>query len=203
VRQGRNVADAAKDSGISHFVYSSVGSAHRKTGIPHFDSKARIEQHIHASGLPYTILRPVFFMENWHLFNREMILGGALASPLGPDRGLQQIAVWDVGRFAAMAFAHPEQWIGRELDIAGEELTMPQVCGVFSRVLNRAVQYVQMPWDQFRKAAGEESYSMYRWFNDVGYDADIPALRREYPWLHTLEQVVRDQDWQIHFRKAG
>ncbi|HEX7453525.1 MAG TPA: NmrA family NAD(P)-binding protein, partial [Polyangiaceae bacterium] len=55
VRDGNALADAAKAAAVEHFVYSSVGGAERKTGIPHFESKARIEDHLRSSGLPYTI----------------------------------------------------------------------------------------------------------------------------------------------------
>jgi uncharacterized protein YbjT (DUF2867 family) len=65
VQQGKTVADAAKAAGVEHFVYSSVGSAHRQTGIPHFDSKLEVEEYVRQIELPYTILRPVFFMQNW------------------------------------------------------------------------------------------------------------------------------------------
>src|SRR6185503_14665380 len=57
VRQGKNVADAAKAAGVGHLVYSSVGAAHRGMGQKHFESKWVIEQHIHALDIPYTILR--------------------------------------------------------------------------------------------------------------------------------------------------
>src|SRR5207247_11231229 len=62
VRQGVLLADAAKQAGVAHYVYTSVGSAHRHTGIPHFESKWEVEQHIAKIGLPATILRHVFFM---------------------------------------------------------------------------------------------------------------------------------------------
>src|SRR5918998_731550 len=77
IRQGVLLADAAKEAGVEHYVYSSVGSAHRETGIPHFESKWEVEEHVRASGVPYTVLRPVFFMQNWE-FMREPILGGAI-----------------------------------------------------------------------------------------------------------------------------
>src|SRR5687768_11494908 len=64
IRQGKNVVDAASAAGVKHLVYSSVGSAHRGMGQKHFDSKWQIEQYIHSSSVPYTVLRPVFFMEN-------------------------------------------------------------------------------------------------------------------------------------------
>jgi uncharacterized protein YbjT (DUF2867 family) len=88
VQQGKTVAYAAKAAGVEHFVYSSVGSAHRQTGIPHFESKWEIEEHVRQVGLPYTILRPTYFMQNWE-WTREMILGGTLAQPFDPDKPFQ------------------------------------------------------------------------------------------------------------------
>jgi uncharacterized protein YbjT (DUF2867 family) len=65
IQQGKAIADAAKAAGVEHFVYSSVGSAERQTGVPHFDSKYQIEKYIHSIGLTHTILRPVFFFYNY------------------------------------------------------------------------------------------------------------------------------------------
>jgi uncharacterized protein YbjT (DUF2867 family) len=194
VQQGETVADAANAAGVEHFVYSSVGSAHRRTGIPHFESKREVEEHVRELGLPYTILRPVFFMQNWE-WMRETILGGTLAQPLDPDRPFQHVAVEDVGAFAAIAFENPERWIGREVDLAGDEQTMPEIADTFGRVIGREVSYYQVPWDQFEEQMGEESAVMYRWFNDVGYEADIASLRQEYPELTTFERYLRSHGW--------
>ena len=88
VSQGMALADAAKAQGVEHFVYSSVGSSYRKTGIAAFDGKWAIEEHIRRIGLPYTILRPTSLMENWEEM-REEIMGGTLTQPLDPHRALQ------------------------------------------------------------------------------------------------------------------
>ena len=194
VHQGKIVADAAKMAGVEHFVYSSVGSAHRQTGIPHFESKWEIEEHVRHIGLPYTIFRPVFFMQNWE-WMREYILGGTLAQPLDPDKPFQQVAVEDVGAFAAIAFERPEEWIGREVDLAGDEQTMPEIAETFGRVIGKEISYYQVPWDQFEEQMGEEGAVMYRWFNEVGYEADIAALRQEYPELTTFERYLRSHGW--------
>lgn len=191
IRQGVAIAEAARDAGIEHFVYSSVASANRGTGLPHFESKWRIEQRIRELGLPYTILRPVFLMENWARM-RDGIRAGTLSTPLSPGRRLQQIAVDDIGAFAALAFADPGRWLGRELDIAGDEPKMEETAQAFSRVLGREVRYVQVPWDEFARRAGEEAAKMWRWFEDAGYDADIAALRELHPGLRTLEQHLRE-----------
>ncbi len=155
IRQGINLADAANRSEISHFVYSSVGSADKNTGIPHFDSKFKIEEHIRGTGLRYTILRPVFFMENW-LGMRENIDKGTLALPLNPDTRFQMIAVDNIGEFVALAFEHSGHWQGRAVDIASDDLSMSEVAQAFSRASGREVQYQQVPWDQFEKQMGHE-----------------------------------------------
>jgi len=206
IRQGRLLSDAAKAAGVQHFVYSSVVSADRKTGLPHFESKWQIEQHIHHCGLPYTILRPAFFMQNWYGFLREPILNGTLPLPLDPQTTLQQISIEDIGAFAVLTFQNPSKWAGRTIELAGDELTVQQVAETLSRVLLRNVIYVQVPWEQFRQSAGEEMTKMYRWFQNVGYHVDIPSLRKEYPNLSTLERAFRHQDWvaaAAAFRKAA
>jgi uncharacterized protein YbjT (DUF2867 family) len=195
VKQGKTVADAAKAAGVEHFVHSSVGSAHRQTGIPHFESKWEIEEHVREIGLTYTILRPVFIMHNWE-WMREHILGGALAQPLDPDKPFQHVAVEDVGAFAAIAFEHPEEWIGREVDLGGDEQTMPEIAETFGRVIGREISYYQVPWDQFEEQMGDEVTVQYRWLNDVGYEADIAALRQEYPELTTFERYLRSHGWE-------
>jgi uncharacterized protein YbjT (DUF2867 family) len=195
VQQGKTVADAAKAAGVKHFVFSSVGSAHRQTGIPHFESKWEVEEYVRDTGLPYTILRPVFFMQNWEMM-REMILGGTLAQPLDPDKPFQQVAVEDIGAFATRAFENPDRWIGREVDLAGDEQSMTAIADTFGRVIGREVSYYQVPWDQFEEQMGEEVTVNYRWFNDVGYEADIAALQQEYPELTTFERYLRSHGWE-------
>ena len=195
VQQGKTVADAARAAGVDHFVYSSVGSAHRKTGIPHFESKWEIEEHVRQIGLPFTIFRPTFFMQNWE-WTREMILGGTLAQPLDPDKPFQQVAVEDVGAFTTIAFENPDRWIGREVDLAGDEQTMPEMAETFGRVIGREVSYYQVPWDQFGEQMGEEATLNFRWINEVGYEADIAALRQEYPELTSFERYLRTHGWE-------
>ena len=201
IKQGINLVDAANRSGVNHLIYSSVGSADKKTGIPHFDSKAQIEQHIQGSGIAYTILRPVFFMENW-LGNKEQIEQGTLAMPLKPETRLQMIAVDDIGSFAVTAFEHPGKWAGKAIDIAGDELSMAEIAKAFGTAEGREVRYQQVPWEQFGKRAGEEMTRMFRWFEDVGYDIDIAALRQENPNLTNFERWLNEK-WQPASSEQG
>ena len=68
---------------------------------------------------------------------------------------------------------------------------MTETAAAFSRVLGRDVEHVQVPWDVFEEQSGEEMTVMYRWFEDVGYDADIEALRETHPGLRRLEPCSR------------
>jgi uncharacterized protein YbjT (DUF2867 family) len=191
IRQGVAVIEAAKRQGASHFVYTSVGSANEETDIPHFESKAKVEEYLRSSGLRYTILRPVFFMENWlRMFGYwgEPIRNGRVQQPLSPTTNLQMIALDDIGAFAALAFEHPDKWENRTLSLAGDELSMQQIADAFSRVTAQDVKYVQVPWDQFENTMGQELTVMYRWFEEKGFHFNIEQVRREYPLTHTFNR---------------
>jgi uncharacterized protein YbjT (DUF2867 family) len=187
IRQGVRVANAAKRSNISLFVYSSVASADQRTGIPHFDSKFRIEETIRGTGMRYTIVRPVFFMENW-LGMREAIEGGALRLPLDPATRLQMVAVDDIGGVVATALERLGKWQDRVIELAGDELSMADLAQAFTRASGREVCYAQVPWDEFEQKTGKELTLMYRWFQDTGYHVDIGAVRSEYPKLTTFDR---------------
>src|SRR5438046_3366848 len=64
-REGINIVRAASSAGVTHLVYTSVAGADRATGVPHFDSKFEVEKEVRRSGVPFTIIAPVFFMENF------------------------------------------------------------------------------------------------------------------------------------------
>jgi len=198
VQQGKNLADAAKKARVEHFVYSSVGGAERNSGITHWESKWEIEKHIRKLALPATILRPAAFMETYHILEVEVgILKGKLADPIRGDKPYQTIATDDIGAFAALAFERPKDFIGLELEIAGSELTNIEAAKVFSRVMGKPVKFQKLPMPLVRLILGREFYEMFRWFNDAGFKADIPELRRRYPeiHLHTLEEWLREEGW--------
>jgi uncharacterized protein YbjT (DUF2867 family) len=202
IQQGKALADAAKAAGVKHFVYSSVGGAERNTGIPHFDSKWEIEQHVRALGLPATIIRPVFYMDNFESPNfRPAILQGTLTLAMRPDRTLQMIAVDDIGGFAALAFDKPREFLGRAFELAGDELTLPQAAEAFSRALGRPVRFVEQPIEQVRSFSKEFAV-MLEWFNEKGYAADIPALRALYAPLLGFEAWLRKTGWAQRSAKA-
>ena len=115
VRQGKNIADVAKASGVQHLVYGSAGTGSKGSGIPSWETKLQIEDHMKALSLPLTILRPMAFMElmtdkkffpavgTWHLMPKLM----------GASRRLPWICVDDVGAITAQAFAAQTGSLGR------------------------------------------------------------------------------------------
>ncbi|MBW4549417.1 MAG: NmrA/HSCARG family protein [Symplocastrum torsivum CPER-KK1] len=195
IRQGKAVADAASSARIQHFVYSSVGSAERNTGIPHFDSKFQVEEYIRASELPYTILRPVFFFYNYNMM-RPMVDAGTLFQPLSPETKLQQLSEEDYGEMVAEVFDRPADFMHREIELASVDMTMPEIAAAFSRVLGKTVEYQQIPFEAFEQQIGEELTIMYRWFENVGYAADLAQLKRDFPAQTDFESYLREHGWQ-------
>ncbi len=188
--QGKRLARVARDSGVQRYVQASVGSAPLSTGIPHFDSKYRIEQYVKSLNFPsWAILRPVFFMEN---LNADWILkNDTLFMALSPTTSLQMIAVDDIGRYGALLFEKAGELGGAEIDLAGDEVTLPQAAELLTEALGRPITFVSVPIDQVR-AMSEDMAKMSEWFETVGYSADIDALATKYgirplklgDWLH-------------------
>jgi uncharacterized protein YbjT (DUF2867 family) len=200
VQEGKNMADAALEAGVAHFVYSSVGGAERKTGIPHFETKREIETYIRKLRLPATMIRPVGFMENYYLPQLEgQLVKGRLFDPIRGNKPLQTIASDDIGKFISLAFSQPDRFIGRELEIAGSELTSLEAAEVFSRVLGRPVRVRHLPLPVVRINMGKEWYLMFTWMKKSGgFQADISGLRRDYPGvrLTSLEDWLRREGWE-------
>ncbi len=195
--EGKLFAEICRSAGVQHFVYSSVGSAHRNTGIPHFESKWHIEETVRSLGFPtHTILRPVFFMEN--LVAPPMKAGikqGKLMMALQPTTVLQMIAVEDIGKYGAWAFQDYEKLHGRALDIAGDARTMPETARILGEAIGREVEFIQLPIEEVRKFS-EDYAIMLEWFDAVGYNADIEGMTRESGIRPTtLPEWAAKVDW--------
>jgi len=188
--QGHRLARLAHAAGVERYVYASVGSAHRNTGIPHFDNKHRVEDTVRALGFPsYAIIRPVFFMEN--LTSPWFLTGDTLHAAMKPTTLLQMIAVDDIGKYGALAFTEPLRMKNRAIDIAGDAVTMPTAARVLSKALGRTINFVELPIEEVRKNS-EDFAIMLQWFGDVGYDADIAGHAREFGITPTtFEQWAR------------
>jgi uncharacterized protein YbjT (DUF2867 family) len=198
VQQGRTAVEAARTARVPFVTYSSVAGATRKTGIPHFESKFQVEQGLRASGVPFAIVAPVFFMENvttpssiQHLARGELVLG------LTADRPLQMVALANLGAFVAHVLENPSFFRGRRVEIASDETTGARAAEVLSRVTGRPIRYPDAAESRAPAPPADDRAIMRRWLQTDGYSVDIAALKREAPaigWL-AFEAWAREQDW--------
>jgi uncharacterized protein YbjT (DUF2867 family) len=182
VAMGVSVADAALAAGAKHLVYTSVGAVEGAAGIPSWDTKLRIEEHIRAIGIPATILRPVMFMEN----HASTMVGAyselAMLRVIPDTSTVQLIAVSDIGALAALAFADPDSWLGEVLEIAGDELPRRSIADAIGRATGRPVDLSPLPEEKVSALlGGAKDVRMGSKF--AGWNADIPALRKRHPGL--------------------
>jgi len=179
--QGKRFAELAKKAGVEHFVYSSVASADKGTGIPHFDNKYRIEEKVRSLGFTsHVILRPVFFMENWLSPSFKADLDtGRLFIALKPDTKLQMVAVDTIGKMGRIAFERYKELNGRAIEIAGDERTMPETAWILGKSLGREITFIPAPIEEVRKQSTDYAV-MLEWFDRIGYRADIPGIAREF-----------------------
>ena len=181
-RREKLMADIAKENKVEHLVYSSVANADKNTGIPHFESKYKVEQHIKNLGIPHTIIGPTFFMENLVGPGLEQ---GQLALPLSPSSILQQRALENIAEFSALALVRRKPFLRKRIDIASDEMTGEQAAKILSDELGHRIRYVHIPLEQVRQA-NEDMARMYEWYERIGTGIDITSLHQEYPEVNWL-----------------
>lgn len=195
IQEGKNVADAAKKAGVSHLVFSGVSGGNRKIGVPNFESKGAIEEHIRSIDIPHTILRPVSFMDNFNR-NRDAIQSGKLSGILSPDKPQWFTAVRNIADFAVAALSRPDDFLGQAIDLAGDSMTLPQAAEVFTRVLGRSVEYNHI-LPQQRDRIAPPMKVMNEFYEGEGYGVDVAALRGRWgiPILNLEDWVRQEPGW--------
>ena len=202
VEQGCKLARAAKQAGVSHFVQTSVANCDEAEGVLHFESKYKIEQYIDALGLPRTFLREVFFMDN---FTQPVMTSGAKKSMspfwvlptiigmLAKNTRFHMITVQDIAWFAADVFAHPEEFIGKELDVAGDVLTAAEMKAVYHKVTGRRLPPVSRLLTRLMlRIVNPESARQFKWNNQQGWKFDISPLQQRHAGLVNFETFLRN-----------
>lgn len=184
LRRGQAIIDAAARAEIGHIVYSSALGVDRSDTSPLLRPKTQLEQYLRSTGTPATILRPVGFMENYLGPFRGLRPDGLLASTAPPDAVEQLIAVADIGSFAVRAFSAPADWIGRAMDIAGDELTTPQIASAVAAATGRAVRYQHISLDEIRAQNPQRAAALARFYADPDRPAaDLGNCRAANPDL--------------------
>jgi hypothetical protein len=136
-------------------------------------------------------------MENYYIPQVEIaLLKGNLLDPVRAEKPFQLVAVDDLGAFVALAFERPDALIGQAVDLAGEQLTNPQAAAIFARVMDRSITFKKIPPVVVRLFMAEMR-PMFTWFNDVGFAADIAAVRARFPEVrwHGLEDWLLAEGW--------
>ncbi|MDT7788732.1 MAG: hypothetical protein QOF58_7151 [Pseudonocardiales bacterium] len=171
--QGKAAVDAARN--VPHVVFTSATNADRRTGIPHFDTKAEIERHLTANHPQWTVLGPAAFMGS----------EGPVALPIPPTLKLHLIAPEDIAAMAALAFEQPHRFHNRRIDIAGDQLTGPEMAAI------RGTEFVEFTLAQAETYSSDLA-AMFRYLTETGLDLDIPALHAEFPEIawHTYADWV-------------
>ncbi|WP_431961725.1 NmrA/HSCARG family protein [Actinacidiphila sp. bgisy160] len=177
VAQGRSILAAAREARVPHLVFSSVAGADQESGVPHFDSKARIEAELASGDVPHTILGPTYFYDN-ALGGAERIRGGVLDLPLPSDRPLQQLARADHGAFAAEVLLDPAPYVGRRIELASDAPTPAQMADALGAALRRDVRHERVPLEAI---GNPDMHAMWTFLNGPGYRVDLPSLHAAHP----------------------
>jgi uncharacterized protein YbjT (DUF2867 family) len=197
VRQGRNVADAARRAEVRHLVYGSAGIGRRGTGIGSWESKIDVEDRLRELNLPVTVLRPTAFMELmtdrdffpavgvWHVWPK--LAGGSFV--------VWWLGCHDLGVIAARVFAAPERYVGQDLVLAADHRSLQECRVIYRRVVGRNPRRFPMPkWALERFAP--DAVALWRWLRDNNFEADETVTRMIHP------NVLGVEDWLRQWRVA-
>lgn len=196
VRQGLNVAEAAALAGVKHVVYGAAGVADHQTGIGSWDSKLVVAQRFRDLGLPLTVLRPMAFMElmtdkgyypqlsTWHIMPKLM----------GPARPVGWLCLDDLGAIAARAFADPEAWAGKVLNLASDVQSIEQCRSLWEERTGRRPRGFPMPVALFERFVGTDLTTMWRWLRHNQFDMSTQVTREILPGALSVRQWMSGSD---------
>ncbi|MET8447985.1 NmrA/HSCARG family protein [Streptomyces sp. NPDC005209] len=196
-RQGHALVDAAVSARLGHVVLTSAAHADRGTGIPHYESKYLVEQYLRASGVPWTVIAPAAFMDNYASgWTLEGMRTGTFAWPMPADRPLTLIPATDIGEFAALALRSREDFAGQRIDIASDERTPAEMAEILTTAIGDPIAHQEVPLSYVRTHS-EDLAAMFEYFTTTGLDVDVRGLRRDHPEIgwHTFSSWAAAQDW--------
>lgn len=148
VAQAVNLIEGARAARVPQFVHTSVSGAGQHVSWvkdrwawmePYYTAKTEIQDRVRAAGFTHwTLIKPGFFMENFHPSAKIMFprgVEGGLVTLLKPATRVSLIAVDDIGTAAAAAIEAPERLDRVELELAGDVLTMTAIAAILTRAL--------------------------------------------------------------------
>ncbi|MDJ0940331.1 MAG: NAD(P)H-binding protein [Woeseiaceae bacterium] len=187
--RGRGVINAARSSGIEHFVLLSAMGPETAPEVALIESKRAVEGDLVASGLAYTILRPSMFMDNVAMAGPEALLGFGLTWPFSENALIQPIAAADIANIAFQSMTSGPR--NRSFDLVGPQaLTFPQIASELGRAMGAELRFTAIPDEVFIEHVGAAIGSTevaaaiagaYRlWERDGSGTGDAAVLEREF-----------------------
>lgn len=197
-QHGKNLVDAVAEAGVRHFVFSSLPSVRKQAKeleVPHFEMKAAIEEQVRSAGIPSTFIHVAFYYDNFlGFFPPRKGTDGAYSFgfPLG-NAPLAAVAVEDVGGVVAPIFERPDEFIGRTVVIAGDELPAANYAEAMSHELGAPVIYNHIPRETFAKfgfPGAEDLADMFEFYKShvPSRTNEINECRSLYPEMQTFER---------------
>ncbi|MER7916298.1 MULTISPECIES: NmrA/HSCARG family protein [unclassified Streptomyces] len=203
IRIGTALVDAAVEAGVPHVVFNSVFGADRERGVPHHDSKHRIEEHLRKSGLRAEMVRATAFMENFASVMAPSLEHGeiVLRMPLPEDVALKMISVRDIGRVAAALLLGIAEAPRGVVELVGDELTGPQIAAAFGVRAGLPARYEALPLSVL---PNDLDKAMFREFAKAAEDpSDLAVVRSIEPATLDLAEWIRATGWTVPTHVAG
>ncbi len=219
--QAKALAQAAKQAGVQHVVWSTLEDTRRwvpltdqrmptllkKYKVPHFDAKGEADEEFTKLGLPATFLLTSFYWENMIFFGMGPKKGPdgqlALTLPMG-EKKLPGIAVEDIGKCCFGVFKKGGEYIGKTVGIAGEHLTGQQMAAAMTKALGQPVRYNAVPFEVYRKfgfPGADDLGNMFQFKHDFNEafcgNRNLAVARALNPALQTFEQWLAQNKSRI------
>ncbi|QED48026.1 SDR family oxidoreductase [Cytobacillus dafuensis] len=149
----RNTVDAAKKANVKLLVINTSGIVpDDATDVAVFEIKRELIAYVKQSGIPFIILKPTLYMENFLI--PGVVGNQTLAYPVPADLAIAWISMEDMAAYGVYALNHPEL-AGQTLYIVGPEaLTGNQLAEQFSAALDQEIQFFSLPVEAFEEAIG-------------------------------------------------
>jgi uncharacterized protein YbjT (DUF2867 family) len=189
-RQALHMLEAAKETGIKHFVQSSIAGAELAKGVHHIESKWHIEEKVRASGLAYTFLRTVFFMDSVFDPKYERVFIPMVRGILDPHlSGLHFIAMDDLGGVAAEVFAHPDKFKNTAVHVSSDIISGEEIKQLVKEVTGkRKYNFKIYPW--MLRLLGNQFYKQMQWNKRQPWPFGLEETRQIYPHLTSFRSYI-------------
>lgn len=203
IQHGKNAIDAAKAAKVDHFIFVSVVDAEFfNEHVKHIKTKIIIEDYLRQSGLPFSILRPTAFFENFDdPKNWNPLKKGALK--FLSTKTIKYCATYDIGRAAAVMFKNRDTWLSRSLDVIAWEGDLSQVAKALEKVGGVPVTFKLAMPIFLRRLFLKDLHNMFLYFEAGGPKGSPAEFRKVIPEALSAEDWFRFHGFYSNGEKIG